>query len=258
MKNPSITVIWPVVLVLVSCDVFQPDVSFTSRRSSLFNFLEVSMKRMLLVLAVVMGMTASVSAEQIYFRGTAAATGIGSEFYNGRAWTMLVTYTPAVFGPAAVTAATLFFYSNDATDHKNESFNLIPAGANVAANEIGVTQNAGANNDSLTIQMEFGPSELGRGTASAFMDNLVVTGQTDVGNTNGTVANITALGAIGNSVAGTFRVSPRPGGPGSLQVNLTGFSAVPEPGSIALLSGLGLVVGRRLLKRRAKKQEAAV
>ncbi|MFM7920378.1 MAG: PEP-CTERM sorting domain-containing protein, partial [Planctomycetaceae bacterium] len=34
--------------------------------------------------------------------------------------------------------------------------------------------------------------------------------------------------------------------------------AVPEPGSIALLSGLGLVVGRRLLKRRAKKQEAAV
>lgn len=215
------------------------------------------MKRMLLVLAVVMGMTASVSAEQIYFRGTASASGTGSQFYNGRAWTMLVTYTPAASGPAAVTAATLFFYSNDATDHKNESFNLISP-ANVAANEIAVNQNVGANNDSLIIQTEFGPSELGRGTTKAFMDNLVVTGQTDVGNTNGTVANITALGAIGNSVAGTFRVAPRPGGTGSLQVNLTGFSAVPEPGSIALLSGLGLVVGRRLLKRRAKKQEAAV
>ena len=216
------------------------------------------MKRMLLVLAVVMGMTASVSAEQIYFRGTASASGTGSQFYNGRLWTMLVTYTPAVSGPATVTAATLFWYSNDATDHRNESFNLV-APANVANNEIAVNQNAGSNNDGLTIQTEFGPSELGRGTTAAFMDNLVVTGQKDVANTNGTVANITALGAIGNSVAGTFRVAPRPGtAGGSLQVNLTGFVAVPEPGSIALLSGLGLVVGRRLLKRRAKKQEAAV
>ena len=54
-----------------------------------------------------------------------------------------------------------------------------------------------------------------------------------------------------------IRDSPGTAG-GSLQVDLTGFVAVPEPGSIALLSGLGLVVGRRLLKRRAKKQEAAV
>jgi hypothetical protein len=212
---------------------------------------------MFLVLAVVMGMTASASAEQIYFRGTASASGTGSQLFNGRLWTMLVTYTPAASGPATITAATLFWYSNDATDHKNESFNLI-APANVAGNQIDVNQNAGANNDSLTFQTEFGPSELGRGTTSAFMDNLVVTGQTDVANTNGTLANITALGKVGNSVAGTFRIAPRPGGSGSLQVNLTGFTAVPEPGSIALLSGLGLVVGRRLLKRRAKKQEAAV
>lgn len=217
------------------------------------------MKRMLLVLAVVMGMTASASAEQIYFRGTASAAGTGSQFFNGRLWTMLVTYTPApASGPATITAATLFWYSNDATDHKNESFNLI-APNNVAGNQIDVNQNAGANNDALTFQTEFGPSELGRGATFAFMDNLVVTGQTDVPTSEASLANITALGKVGNSVAGTFRVSPRPGtASGSLQVNLNGFTAVPEPGSIALLSGLGLVVGRRLLKRRAKKQEAAV
>jgi len=217
------------------------------------------MKKLLLVLAVVMGMTASVSAEQIYFRGTASATGTNSNLFNGRLWTMLVTYTPAVSGPASITAASLFFYSNDATNHKNETFNLIPP-VNTN-NTIVVTQTAGANNDTLTLDPEFGPSELGRGTSGALITNLVVTGTKDVSNTNGTAANIAALGAIGNTVAGTFQILPNLANPTSLlptSITLNGNVAVPEPGSIALLSGLGLVVGRRLLKRRAKKQEAAV
>ena len=214
------------------------------------------MKRMLLVLAVVMGMTASASAEQIYFRGTASATGTNSNLFNGRLWTLLVTYTPAVSGPASITAASLFFYSNDATNHKNETFNLIAP--STVSNSIVVTQTGGTNNDTLTLDPEFGPSELGRGTQAAYITNLVVTGTTDVSNTNGTAANIAALSAFGNTVGGTLQVFPSLSGGFTTNITLNGNVAVPEPGSIALLSGLGLVVGRRLLKRRAKKQEAAV
>jgi len=212
------------------------------------------MKRMLLILAVVMGLTASVSAEQIYFRGTAASA---NALFSGRLWTMLLTYTPNASGPATFAAATLFFYSNNATNYRNESFNLIAATTEGLTNTITVVQNAGVNNDSLSISSELGPSDLGRGSTAAFINGFTVTGTTDVGNTNGTAANMKALGEIGNSVAGTLTLLPRLSGVSSVII-FTGLVAVPKPGSIALLSGLGLVVGRRLLKRRAKKQETAV
>lgn len=218
------------------------------------------MKRVIFSVLAVLGLAASVSAEQVYFRGTATtfAAQDPAGLFNNRLWTLLLTYTPNNSGPATVTAASLFFYSNDATDHKNEAFSLIAASNVAQGNVIEVQQNAGSNNDGLKIGTEFGPSELGRGAISAYYDNLVITGGSDVSNTNGTVANIQQLAAIGNSVSGTFRLSPRPSGTSSLQVNLTGFAAVPEPSTVALLSGVGLVIGRRVWKRRsAKKQNVA-
>jgi len=219
------------------------------------------MKRVIFSVLAVLGLAASVSAEQVYFRGTATTTS-GQDpagLFNNRLWTLLLTYTPNNSGPATVTAASLFFYSNDATNHKNETFSLIAASNVAQGNVIEVQQKTGANNDALQIGTEFGASELGRGATFAYYDNLVVTGTSDVSSTNGTAANIQQLAALGNSLSGTFRLSPRPStGSGSLQVNLTGFAAVPEPSTVALLSGLGLVIGRRVWKRRsAKKQNVA-
>ncbi len=218
------------------------------------------MKRVIFSVLAVLGLAASVSAEQVYFRGTATTTAAQDPagLFNNRLWTLLLTYTPNSSGPATLTAASLFFYSNNATDHKNEAFSLIAASNVSQGNVIEVQQNSGSNNDGLKIGTEFGPSELGRGANSAYYDNLVITGTSDVSNTNGTVANIQQLAALGNSVSGTFRLDPRPSGSGTLQVNLTGFVAVPEPSTVALLSGVGLVIGRRVWKRRsAKKQNVA-
>jgi len=219
------------------------------------------MKRVFFSIFAVLGLAASVSAEQVYFRGTATTTSIQDPagLFNNRLWTLLVTYTPSVSGPATITAANLFFYSNDATDHKNESFSLIPATNVAQGNVIEVQQNAGPNNDGLILGTDFGPSELGRGTIFAYYDNLTVVGSVDVPNTNGTADNIRQLAAIGNTVSGSFRLSPRPStGSGTLQITLNGFAAVPEPSTFALLGGLGLVVGRRIWKRRsAKTQNAA-
>jgi len=219
------------------------------------------MKRVFFSIFAVLGLAASVSAEQVYFRGTATTTSTQDPagVYNNRLWTLLVTYTPSVSGPATITAAHLFFYSNNATNHRNESFSLIPANNVAQGNVIEVQQNSGSNNDGLKLGTEFGSSELGRGTNSAYYDSFTVTGTVDVPNTNGTADNIRQLAAIGNSVSGVFRVSPRAdGASGTTQINLNGFVAVPEPSTFALLGGLGLVVGRRIWKRRsAKTQNAA-
>jgi hypothetical protein len=72
-------------------------------------------------------------------------------------------------------------------------------------------------------------------------------------------ANVAQIVRGGNAYSGNLTSVSMNGSPAGL--SRTGFSgtlAVPEPGSIGLLTGLGCVVGRRLWRRRQQKQTSAV
>jgi hypothetical protein len=67
-------------------------------------------------------------------------------------------------------------------------------------------------------------------------------------------ANVNTMLSNPTSYDGTFTLVA--GGPG--EASFSGTIPVPEPGSISLLAGLGLVCGRRVWRRRQQKQAAAV
>ncbi|MFN9079277.1 MAG: PEP-CTERM sorting domain-containing protein, partial [Planctomyces sp.] len=55
--------------------------------------------------------------------------------------------------------------------------------------------------------------------------------------------------ALGNTVSGPSSVTLFDLGLGTVSITLNGSVPVPEPSSIGILAGLGLVVGRRVYKR---------
>lgn len=167
------------------------------------------------------------------FGGTTAST---DSNYNGLGWNISLTYTANNAGPTAnITAAVLTLGAS--------SYLLNTSGQ---ADTLTVNSVGGANNDTITFAMDFvGASSFG--TTFFALTGLTINGKTDVP-AIASDANIAALAAIRNTVTGgNLVVVP---GPSSGLITLSGSIPVPEPGSVALLSGLAIVVGRRLLKRR--------
>lgn len=168
--------------------------------------------------------------------------------YNGKAWKLDLVYTPNLSGAAAtITAATLTIDS--------VSFLL---NTNGASDTVAVTSDIGLNNDKLFINADFlpygtGPAALG--TNVAVLVNMVVQGTTDISPAIASEPNISALALPGNAVtSGTFVLQPSAAaGGGTSLINFTGTVQAPEPASLALLSGLALVVSARYLKRRSAK-----
>jgi len=160
--------------------------------------------------------------------------------YNGKAWSLNLVYTPNLASAAAtITAATLTIDS--------VNFLLNTGGA---ADTVEVTPDTGPNDDRLFINADFLPSG-SLGTNVAVLINLVVQGTVDVSPAIASDANIGALSLAGNAVtSGTFVLNPSPSVGSTSLINFTGTVQAPEPGSFALLAGLGLVAGRRFLKRR--------
>jgi hypothetical protein len=196
---------------------------------------------LMVALAVISTATSS-QAGVLGFTGT--TTSGSSAPLNSKAWSLALTYTENLSGSAAaITAATLTIGT--------ETF-LLNTGFGTP--QIVVTPVTGANNDQLGITAFFSnstPGGVGNGGFSFL--NLIVNGTADITGLAASDANIQALGAkIATPVTGGFAFGT------GLNATLNGSVPAPEPGSIALLSGLGLIVGRRMLKRRAAKQNVAV
>ena len=215
------------------------------------------LKSGLLVAVAVMSLAGSSNAAVLSLGGLATSS-VSS--FNNVAWTLAVTYTPAVSGPvASITAATLTIGA--------QSFSLRTTGTNV--DEIFVKAVAGANNDTMFIRSDFTvPAGAYTGFAGGIAGfatfgaptqtetGLTVTGS-ELTSAIATEANISGLGStVGNTISGTVQFIDT--NFSSSTVTLNGTVPAPEPGSVAVLCGLGLIVGRRVLKSRSsKKQEVA-
>lgn len=204
------------------------------------------MKKFFSALAVVgcLLATHSANAGTIWFAGTVGGGAGGN-------WFMKVQYTPNGSAAAATTLSGTLELSGNTLN-----FDTVSVGGGTPVSPV-LTISEGNPADQVSIVAGL----TGTGGKSGILNSFYSpsTGF-DIGtNPNATDANIQALTKVGTTVNGTVLNISGLGGAGPFNtITLTGSVVAPEPGSIALLSGLGLVVGRRLLKRRAKKQEAAV
>lgn len=199
-------------------------------------------KKLLLTAALIaVASIQTASAGTLTFAGTTTGS---NTLFGGKPWSLALTYTPGVSSVATVTSATLLI--------DVYSFSLKTSGPGDAPDTITVSQISGPNNDEMTIVADFEPSVPGAyGSVIAELSGFKVQGKADISGNVASDPNLQLLGSIGNLVtAGSFRFFPN----GSLGVadivTLSGAVPAPEPGPFALLAGLGLVAGRRFLKRR--------
>lgn len=203
------------------------------------------MKKLFSALAVVgcLLATHAANAGTIWFAGTVTGGAGGN-------WFMKVQYTPNGSGSAATALSGTLELSGNTLN-----FDTVAVGVGPATSPV-LTIEEGSPSDRVSILAGLTGTGGKSGILSSFYSPA--TG-IDIGvNPNATDANIAALTNLGTTVSGTVLNISGLGGGFLSNITLNGSVVAPEPGSIALLSGLGLVVGRRLLKRRAKKQEAAV
>jgi len=172
----------------------------------------------------------------------AGTTTSGTSAANSLAWTLSVVFTPASGAVANISSATLVV--------GNQTFLRNSAGN---ADTITVNSVAGVNNDTATLAIDFLQSTPGSlGSAVAILTNLTLNGKVDVP-TVANDANIALLAQQNNTVTnGSFILFPGFAG-GVDTITLNGSVPAPEPSSVLLLTGLGLVVGRRYLRKMLKK-----
>lgn len=180
-----------------------------------------------------LSLVSQAQAGVLAFGGTTTS---GDPAYNGLGWSLGLTYTANNSGAVAtITAATLNIAGT------NYLLNSAGNADTLTVNTVG-----GANNDTITFAMDFVGAS-GFGTTFFGLSGLTLNGKTDVP-AIASDANILALAQLNNTVTnGGLVVLP---GPSTALITLNGSVPAPEPGSIALLSGLAIVLGRRFMKRR--------
>jgi len=193
-----------------------------------------------LACAVAIAATSSASAAQLFVTGKVTAPTVD----YGKTFSLLATYTPSTTASAVLNSATLVV--------GNQTWSTLLGGTSPAIT-IASARNA------FTIAGQFtgsSPSNVGDIFTSL---SLNITAPTPVAARQATQANIDALFGARTSGLGTLTLvssgSTPFGGPIlNLEANLP--PAVPEPGSLLVLGGLGLFVGRRMLARRQNKAAA--
>jgi hypothetical protein len=189
------------------------------------------------------------SAGVVYLAGTAVED--QSPFVVS-SWTLNVTYGLPLASPndfrADVTAAefrinrngTLFVWDT----LKTSSMNRIRISTDLKAYDLGVRFDGPANGTST-------------GGFQSDVD-ITVRAPAAVAARVASEANIAFLTSTATSVDGTFDVDLQSPFDSFDRLTLDGIpQAVPEPGSMLLLSGLGLVAGRRVMARRRQQKAKA-
>ncbi|MFM7058607.1 MAG: PEP-CTERM sorting domain-containing protein [Planctomycetota bacterium] len=190
------------------------------------------------------------NAAQVYLSGTAKED-VSSVTSS---WTLLVNYTPTTLPAitAPITSAD-FRINRGGTIYQ---WNVLKPSSQ---NRIRIAGAQTAYDLSLRFQ---GPANAPAGSTTGQFQadvNLTVGGGTTLLNQEASEANIALLTSTSTVLQGKFLVDTEfPfSTDGVLTLDGTPASAIPEPGSMVLLSGLGLVAGRRVMARR-RQQKANV
>ena len=194
------------------------------------------LKAAVLACAVAIAASGSANAAQLMLTGKV----IGPASDIGKTFSLIANYTPSATSAAVINNATLVVGA--------QTWNSLLGGSSPAIT-IASAKNA------FTIAGQFGgsnPDDVGNTFTSL---SLTVTG-TPVSLAQATEANINSIFASRTTALGTLTIIGNvTGNFGGNSITLEGNlpSAVPEPGSLLVLGGLGLFVGRRMMVRRQNK-----
>ena len=196
-------------------------------------------KAAVLACAVAIAASGSANAAQLLLTGKV----IGPVADIGKTFSLSVNYAPSATSAAVINSATLVVGA------QTWSSLLGGIGQNPAIT-IASAKNA------FTIAGQFGGSTPGNVGDIITSLSLNVTSATPVAAQQATEDNINAIFASRSSALGTLTIVGNTAGNfGGNILNLEGSlpAAVPEPGSLLVLGGLGLFVGRRMMVRRQNK-----
>jgi hypothetical protein len=192
-------------------------------------------------------------AAQVFFSGTATEANLDVPG-NTSNWTLLVEYSPTTLPSIAAPVTSADFRIN-----RGGSFYRWNVLKVASQNKIRI---AGARTSyDLTLVFEDptnAPAGSTTGTDQADIWLNVGGGATLV-NQEASEANIALLTSTSTVVQGRFIIDDEFPFDTNGVLSLDGIpaTAIPEPGSIALLSGLGLVAGRRVMARRRQQKANA-
>lgn len=200
-----------------------------------------------MVFAAVVSAGVGQAANLFEITGLTGPTSDGTVLQNGKSFSLSISYDNSTSSTASVLNSTL-------TVDTNAGLKTFVFGAG-SSGTLSLTAN-----DPTVLQINIGYVNAGAGAGQPIVGTLAfnVTGASKLSNNLLTAANVGQIVQAGNSYSGTLNgvILSGVGGVGNTSFN--GTLAVPEPGSIGLLAGLGLVCGRRVWRRRQQKQAAAV
>ncbi|MFM7058108.1 MAG: PEP-CTERM sorting domain-containing protein [Planctomycetota bacterium] len=208
------------------------------------------MRTVLRVAAMVLAAAVSAGTGQaaiLTIAGVTVPNSDGTILQNGKAFSLSVTYNDAGTATTTVQNSTL-------TVDTNAGLKTFVFGAGSS----GTLTLTGADPTVLQININYTNGSAPSGQPLVGTLTFSVAGATKLTNTDLTEANVGRILQAGNTYSGSLGGVVLVGGTGVGNTSFAGVLAVPEPGSIGLLAGLGLVCGRRVWRRRQQKQAAAV
>lgn len=193
------------------------------------------LKTMLLSAVLFLGQS-STQAAQLFFNGT-VVTPLADA---GTKWGLVLTYTAGT-GFATINTATLVIGT--------ETWGALVGTSNQISLDSSKTQ--------MLIVASFGPSTPSSLGSSFSALSFAVTGFNAAGSQDASEANIETIFMKQKTASGTFFTVPfGPVFSGSALVLAGDLNSAPEPASVGILLGLGLIVGGRYFRNRRRNRDS--